>query len=422
MLRAALLGIVPLVLVACASSAPSPVPSPTPAPTSTPTAVASPSASQDASAIYDAIERQVIEIRGLDPSATVQRQVIDEAELRTILTEQFDKDTPPAYLAANERLYKALDLMPQDGSLRDLSLDMLSGGVAGFYRNDEGKLYVVSRSGRIGGNEKITFAHEYDHALQDQTWPVFKDQKDVLDRSDWILSRQAVYEGDATLLMSLWAIANLTPGELQDVISAGSDPAQAALLDRIPAIMKETLLFPYTTGAAFVQAAQASGGWASVDKLYARLPESTEQILHPEKYAANEAPVGVDLPDDIAKRLGAGWQVPMEDTFGELQTAVWLRESGVAVDEANDAAAGWGGDRLAVIEGPDDAWAVAWHTVWDTPADAAAFEAAAGTWVGSTGTGAPVRQLLGTGLDRWIVLASDADTEGRVANALGLAG
>ena len=35
----------------------------------------------------------------------------------------------------------------QDASLRDLSLDLLGGGVAGFYRNDEGKLYVVSRSG-----------------------------------------------------------------------------------------------------------------------------------------------------------------------------------------------------------------------------------------------------------------------------------
>ena len=87
-----------------------------------------------------------------------------------MLTEQFDEDTPPEYVAANERLYKALGLMPQDGDLRDLTLDLLSGGVAGFYRDDQDKLYVVSRSGGIGGNEKITYAHEYGHALQDQTW------------------------------------------------------------------------------------------------------------------------------------------------------------------------------------------------------------------------------------------------------------
>ena len=46
---------------------------------------------------------------------------------------------------------------------------------------------------------------------------------------------------------------------------------------------------------------------------------------------------------------------------------------------ARDAAAGWGGDRLAVVEGPDGAWAVAMQTAWDTEADAAAFETAATT-------------------------------------------
>lgn len=427
-LHGALLLLVPLLLVACASNPASPVPSPsalaTPTASPTATAPASPVASEDAAAVYDAIEGQVVAIRGLKPTRSVQREVIDEAQLRTMLTKQFDEDTPPAYLAANERLYKALGLLPDDASLRDLSLDLLSGGVAGFYRDDQGKLYVVSRSGGIGGNEKITYAHEYDHALQDQTWPVFKDQDKVLDRSDWIMARQAIYEGDATLLMSLWAIANLTPAELQDVISAGSDPAQTALLERMPAILKETLLFPYTTGAAFVQAAQVKGGWAAADKLFDRLPESTEQILHPEKYRANEAPLPVSLPDDLAKRLGAGWSVPMQDTFGELQTGVWLRESGVATAAANDAAAGWGGDRLAVIDGPDNAWAVAWKTAWDTKADAAAFEAAADPWIRSSGSagGAPSRSMLGTGTTRWIILASDPDTQGRVANALGLAG
>ena len=347
--------------------------------------------------------------------------MLDEAQLRTALTKQFDEETPPEYLAANERIYKALGLMPQDASLRDLSLDLLGAGVAGFYRNDQNKLYVVARSGAIGGNEKMAFAHEFDHALQDQTWPVFTDQDDVLDQSDWIMARQAAYEGDASLLMTQWAIENLTPEELQDVIAAGADPEQAAVLERIPTIMKETLFFPYTTGAAFVAAEQNAGGWAAVDALFDRLPESTEQILHPEKYHANEAPVAVDLPDDLAKRLGTGWTVPLEDSFGELQTGIWLRESGVAPAAAGDAAAGWGGDRLAVVAGPSDAWAVAWQSVWDSPADAAAFEAAAETALAKAGGTARILPGVG-GTTRWIVIAGDADTLDRVANALGLAG
>jgi hypothetical protein len=425
-LRAAVLASLTAILLACGSAAPTPVPSgtptasPAPTPTSS-TAAASPSASEDPAAVYDAIEQQVIEIRGLQPKKPVDRQTISEAELRTMLTQQFDEQTPPAYLAANERLYKALGLMPQDASLRDLSLDLLSGGVAGFYRDDQGKLYVVSKTGAIGGNEKVTFAHEFTHALQDQTWTVFKDQKDVLDRSDWIMARQAVFEGDATVLMTQWLIAHGSTQDLQDIVAAGQDPAQAALLARIPAIMKETLLFPYTTGMSFIQGAKSQGDWAAVDKLYDRMPESTEQIMHPEKYAANEAPVKVVLPTDLATRLGTGWTVPLEDTFGEMQTGVWLREGGVATDAANDAAAGWGGDRLAVIEGPSGAWAVAWQTTWDTTADATAFETAATTAIGKA---QGVKQVLPGvgGKTRWVLVASDAKTMGHVANVLGLAG
>ena len=88
---------------------------------------------------------------------------------------------------------------------------------------------------------------------------------------------------------------------------------------------------------------------------------------------------------------------------------------------ANDAAAGWGGDRMAVLKGPNDAWAVAWKTEWDTAADAAAFEAAAETALAKAGGSARILPGEG-GTTRWIVIAGDDDTLGRVSNVLGLAG
>ena len=101
-----------------------------------------------------------------------------------MLTKQFDEETPPAYLAAEERFYKALGLIKPDASLRTLTLDLLSGGVAAFYRNDQGRIYVRSNSGTPGANERFYFSHEYDHALQDQHFSVFKDQKGIVDQSD----------------------------------------------------------------------------------------------------------------------------------------------------------------------------------------------------------------------------------------------
>jgi hypothetical protein len=415
-----------MVVAACGSATSSASPTssattPATTPSASPVASPAPSASVDAAAIYDAIQTQVAAIRGLIPKRPVQRQLITSDELRTMLTKEFDQQTPPAYLAANERLYKALGLIPTDASLRDLTLDLLSGGVAAFYRDDEGKVYVVSQTGAPGATERFYFSHEYDHALQDQNFTVFKDQKGILDQGDRILARQAIYEGDATLTMTLWAVANLNPAELLEIVSAGSNPEAGAVLAGTPAILRAPLEFPYTTGFGFVQTANSTGGWDAVDAFYKRMPESTEQILHPEKYAAAEAPVKVAMPGDLAKRLGPGWSVPLQDTFGELQMGIWLKEGGVDSTAATAAAAGWGGDRLAVIEGPNGAWAVAIQTAWDTTADAAAFEAAARTALGKAQGVAQVLPGDG-GKTRWVVVADGAGSMGLVTNALGLAG
>jgi hypothetical protein len=402
-----------VVLVAgCGTPAPSPSPSPTASPASTPSASPSaspsPASSAEIDAIYDDIEDQVVEIRGLQPKQEVARAFIDPDELRRTITEMFDEQTPPAYLAATERLYKALGLIPDDTNLRELTLDLLSGGVAGFYRHDRQTLYVLSKTGLPGVNERITFAHEFDHALQDQNTSVFVDQDGVLDQTDRILARQAVYEGDATLLMTLWGAANFSLGDLAQMLALGNDPEALALLERTPPILKETLLFPYTTGLSFVQRAQLGGGWQAIDDVYDSMPESTEQILHPQKYEVREHPVPVALPDDLAGQLGTGWSVPLEDTFGELELGIWLREAGIDQATAATAADGWGGDRLAVVEGPDGAWGVVLETAWDSAADATAFQDAAQTAI--DGLGHPARISAPSGGNVTILIASDEAT------------
>ncbi len=279
--------------------------------------------------------------------------------------------------------------------------------MVGFYRHDQGKLYVVSKTGLPGVGERITFAHEFDHALQDQNFPVFKDQQGILDESDEILARQAIYEGDATLLMTLWAAAHFGPQDMLAYIALSADPAAQAVLNRTPPFLRDLLLYPYTTGLSFVQAAQLRGGWPAVDDLYRRMPVSTEQILHPEKYAADEAPVKVALPDDLAHQLGDGWTVPLEDTLGELQIQDWLRESGVKPADATAAAAGWGGDRLAVAKGPAGAWGVVIDTAWDTAADASEFADAATTAIG--GLSHPSRISAPGGKHVTVLVASSDD-------------
>jgi hypothetical protein len=402
-------------------SGPPASPSESPAPSSA-TGSSQPSAGDDPAAIYAAIEDQVVAIRGLQPKAKVDPRILDDAGIKKLTADSFAKDNPPDIVAANERIMKAFGLLPADASLADLYVSLLGSQVAGLYNPDDKTLYVVSRSGGLGPAEKTTFAHEFTHALQDQNFDLGSLQLDAIGEGDRSFSRLALVEGDATLSMSLWQLQHLTPAELTEIVSqAGNDPSTKVLLD-MPPILRESLLFPYVQGLSFVQGLQASGGWPAVNAAFARPPASTEQVLHPEKYASGESPIAVTLPSDLATKLGAGWKVALEDSFGEFQMQVWLRgNTAIDAGQANAAAAGWGGDRISLVNGPNGAWGVVLRTAWDTPADAAEFEAAATPLLDALAT--PASLLPGAGgPERWVVIASDDATLNRLAGVLGLAG
>jgi hypothetical protein len=104
-----------------------------------------------------------------------------------------------------------------------------------------------------------------------------------------------------------------------------------------------------------------------VNRLYRRLPQSTEQVLHPEKYWRRER------PDRLALRPPSclsGWPVLKEDALGELQLRLLLGGR-LSRQVAERAAAGWGGDRIAVVKNPlTGDLASLQLSRWDSPSDA----------------------------------------------------
>ena len=440
-----------LVVAACGNGTPTPAPattapettvratagpatSPTPGQTAAPSAsaaasvcddsvVGGPAATSDANdpnaGTYTEIEGQVEDLRELKATTPVARGVFDTPSLCAYLREGFRKDNPESLVKGTETLYKELGLMPADASLEQLYLELLTSQVAGLYDDETKHMYVVSKNGAIGPVEEITYAHEYAHALQDQAFTLRKVVGEDTDQSDRTTARASVVEGDATLLMSLWAQRFLTPAELAEVGST-SDPASEAILAKMPAILKDPLLFPYTGGLQLTLGAFTQGGFSAVNELFANPPDSTEQVLHADKFAAREKPVVVAFPDDLAARLGAGWTVSLQDTLGEMLLEIVLRDGGASA--TNDAAAGWGGDRVALIEGPDGQKAVVLDTSWDSAQDATEFEAALGPTVEKLKGLGRSPAILRPSEDRVVlVTAESADTMGRVANVLGLA-
>ncbi len=372
---------------------------------------ARPTATPDLAAEVEAIKDQVAPIRELEERTDVPARFLDADGLERELRELTDEESPPEEIAVDERLLKRLGLLPEDADLRALVLELLGDAIAGFYNPDEERLVIVQRSGDFGALERFTIAHEFTHALQDQHYDLdqIRPEGDAV-TSDADLARLAFVEGDAQLLSFLWAQENLGLSEIADLLTGSATAGQEDILARMPPILRRQLLFPYFEGLSFVQGLYTAGGWEAVDAVYADPPDSTEQILHPERYP-DDQPTTLDAADR-ARELGAGWTRVTSDTFGELYTQVWLAQSEPADPDAQAtaaaAAAGWDGDTVTMYEGDDDAWAIEWRTTWDGADDAAEFRAAADAVVAALPDAGDV--IAGTDAEVTILIAGDAGT------------
>jgi hypothetical protein len=215
------------------------------------------------------------------------------------------------------------------------------------------------------------------------------------------MAGQAVTEGQATLA-SLQALApGADLGDLSGMwrqVRDGIRSQQASMpvFAAAPRIIQEGLLFPYLAGADFVRGFNQRRARPDEVPFGARMPVSTEQILHPAKYTAKERPARVRLA------VPAGDTLVYDDDFGEFETRIVLESWGADEEDAVAAASGWNGDRFEVL-GTRSGTALVWVAAWDTPADAAEFATAlrAG-WQRRTGS-APGRYGAGRGERRWQV-------------------
>lgn len=376
------------------------------------------------------IETQVIQIRGLEAVKPVERALITSEELREIVTTEFFSDYTDEDSREDVLILSALGLLPKSFNLRDFYHELYSEQIAGFYDSETKEMYVVQGIG-FGGYEKITYAHEYTHVLQDQVYGLDEglgmNEESCTADSERCAAVQALIEGDATLTELLWFRSYATEQDYDDYNKAFED-YESPVLDSAPAYMAADLYFPYEYGYIFVQLLYNDNGYDAVDAAYENVPVSTEQILHPERYP-DDTPVHVALPD-LTEVLGGDWSLYDQNVMGEWYTFLILNK---AYDEihrlseaiAQEAAEGWGGDAYAFYlnESTDDVTFVM-DSVWDTTEDADEFAdafmdyadlrwedasslvAGYSTWVGDNGTVV----FLQEGARTLWVLAPDAET------------
>ncbi len=323
------------------------------------------------------IADEVIAWRELQPQAEVDFQLLTPAELKARLAQYYAEEYAPEDIEKMRQAYVTLGLLNEDFDLAAALVDMQTESIAGFYTPEEKRLHIISETELVGTEQRITFAHEYTHALQDQHFGLAR-LSDVEGNSDRALAARSLAEGDATLLMAVYAYENVTQAEWKWLAYRASR-LQEEKVETAPQALGQVSLFPYTYGTQFVLGLFFEGGWAAVNQAYSYPPQSTEQVMHLDKYIARDEPQAVELPD-LAAILGEDWEQVDRDVMGEFITLLYLGEQ-LDEEPAAKAAEGWDGDAYVILRNSQGQRLLVVRAVWDNAVEAKEFSTAFSDYV-----------------------------------------
>ncbi len=293
------------------------------------------------------IERDVERLRGLKFLRPVDYHEIPRSELPAILHQKLAQQVPDQEFDSAGTALAALGVLPAGTDLKKTYLALLGEQIGAFYDQHEKGLFTFTGQPLSASTNRVVMAHELTHALEDQHFDLSRLPIEAKGNDDRVLAATALVEGDATLVMNRYMAGDLSAAALREAVGSAltTDVRQLA---GAPRFLRETLLFPYLRGQEFCTTLYAQGGWKALEEAFHHPPSSSAQVLHPELYLADprEEPVEIALADTSVLE-----QKPVEDNvlgeFGARQLFLtWFHDK----SRAEDAAAGWRGDRYLVYQ------------------------------------------------------------------------
>lgn len=367
---------------AMASSIPTPSPTLTPSPTPEP--------------VRNALEEESIPVSTPQPQSSPAFDVFQAGIIFTDVTEarkaRTHLDTPLTLVNELDMAralythYKAQPPLAQrilavfqdmhlwEGALPQVDVVGQAADVASLYIPESAELYLRRDwKGELPTIE-TQLAYGYAYALSNGYGNLDALQADA-GSLDHQLALSAVAKGDA--VVSVWLMHGAMPSESASRPQAAADIRDDIVSAACPqwreteeAFLQAVSCLDFDLGVPFASSRYWSGGTTAMDAAIARPPRSTEQILHPERFAEVDEPL---VLSPIVPTLGSAWSLTKTETLGEALMSLviqgWSKgELGAEVVE------GWGGDLLQVWEAPGEGRVAAWQMDWDDSRTAALFQ------------------------------------------------
>lgn len=310
----------------------------------------------------------------------------------------------------------------------------------GWYEDgddDVGRILIVSTDPPSERSVEI-LSHEIVHALQDQelNWNLHE-TFEALPTTDQRVAFRWVFEGDASAteisLDDNQLSKLMDTARLGDASAIGWDATVNARRAR-EATHWWGVASPYQQGADILAGIRQRYGWQMVNGMLTDPPDSTEQLLHLNKFARDEQPLTLGEIQELRAIAfpSTHWHEPRTDRMGEHWLRSFIHTSARSSHRASAAADGWASDELALWQSIDQPnhELITWQIVWDNPDEHIEGVEGLVAWLvaqsshqarwardhpvlGWDGTARSVR-LIDTGHSAWLVVAADLELTDRV--------
>ncbi len=268
---------------------------------------------------------------------------------------------------------QAFNFIPSGYDLGDYQ-QAIEGMLLVYNKPDSGYVISVDAIEDDGPFALWVGAHELAHQLQDESFQVEMLDFEALD-SDARTALRAMIEGEAAFLQYQYLDSDSFNDSERDSVEDALESTGPSSLDTLPMFLRQDFEFAFSEGFEFIRYLYEQDGFTALDAVWRNPPQSTEQILHPERYLSNDIPQQPYLPalDNV---LGEGWRMINEDTFGEFYLREYLVQT-LSSEQVEAAASGWGGGKYALYaDEASSSRLLVLRLAWDTATDQEEFDAA----------------------------------------------
>ena len=329
-------------------------------------------------ALADRIFAEISKARGFKVNRPIAKVFVKRKEIETRVLRIIDALYPPAELDSERKLFFKLGLMPQQFDLAEFLRKASLLSTVSLYDPQTQVLYIAD-SVADEQEEAIlsSLVPNLAYAFQNQHFGTSLEHVRVEGNQDASTARWAVLSGDALAAQFNYRLGSsaFSSVQVRDIRRFFRFLLEEQMADDTPQAIMEMGLFEGVAGFSFMQFYFKWNDWENAARLYADLPFSTEQIMHPERYTGSRddpTEVKEQTPPDV---LSPSWKRVYSNTLGEFRLYLHLKEF-LSEQQAKWGAQGWDGDRVELFENPDGKLTLVLRSVWDSEKEAKQFSQA----------------------------------------------